>query len=833
MFAYEYRYDNRGRVVKKILPKDGSEGSVTMYWYDKADRVAYMRDPALGYRNRFYLYDRLGRLCVQGTCSNRYGQCGSMLAATSYASGSQGICQTGYSAPYTISDPQLEIVNYYDNYGFIGHHLTSAMPTVSISTNQEQYATGSLTGQVVYATGGEALGTVSVYDQKGQVVRSVRKGLGGLLEDVHTAYSFTGAVDTTWVDVSVGYGSGLTAETVYTYSKGKKTKMRVSVSHGRPAQSRETTYAYDAVGRLSGKARQLSGTGRSHCSYSYDVHGWLTSVTDGDFHERLYYADGLDGGRWNGNISTVKWKNANDGDVYQGYNLKYDGCNRLYDAVYGRGDNLTNYRNYFNENVEYDCNGNITRLRRRGLTDNLHGTFGLVDDLYMTYGGNMLTSVRDNATRLPYAGATDFDGMPGENPLTYNASGSLVSDAGRGIARIDYDRLNNPVRIQFTDGSVTRYVYSTAGEKLRVIHQTAVPNITVPIGNTRELLPSEILSADSTDYLLGGSLTLRNGRIDKLQFEEGYCQAAAYSGNASQDNFTFHYYDRDHLGNIRQVINAIGSTKGPVIQRMNYYPFGAEFCDGSTDSEVQSRRYNGKELDRMHGLDTYDYGARQYNPVTARWDRVDPLCEKYYSISPYAYCGGNPVMHIDPDGRKIVMSQNNSQEYNFQYNNAITYLKEHGCSSLISYLEDIPIEITIQEIGSNKQNSTDIRIGVNIIEWNAKQGLLTDLGHILSPAIRLYHELAHQEHKLRNPDKFLEDSKPNDSVYQSKDDENIINNEETDAARKCGEIPQDAITRESHGGIPFETTSSTSRNIININGEIKMWKYTWGESETF
>ena len=71
-------------------------------------------------------------------------------------------------------------------------------------------------------------------------------------------------------------------------------------------------------------------------------------------------------------------------------------------------------------------NGNITRLRRRGLTDNLHGAFGLVDDLYMTYGGNMLTSVRDNATRLPYAGATDFDGMPGENPLTYNASGSLV-----------------------------------------------------------------------------------------------------------------------------------------------------------------------------------------------------------------------------------------------------------------------------------------------------------------------------------------------------------------------------------------------------------------------
>ena len=222
-----------------------------------------------------------------------------------------------------------------------------------------------------------------------------------------------------------------------------------------------------------------------------------------------------------------------------------------------------------------------------GQVDNLHGSFGLVDNLSKTYVGNMLTSVCDSASRYSYAGATDFDGVLGQvYPLTYNASGSLVSDAGRGIARIDYDRLNNPVRIQFTDGSVTRYVYSTAGEKLRVIHQTAVPNITVAIGSARELLPLEILSADSTDYLLGGSLTLRNGRIDKYQFEEGYCQAAAYSGNASQDNFTFHYYDLDHLGNIRQVINAIGSTKGPVIQRMNYYPFGAEFCDGLTEANV-------------------------------------------------------------------------------------------------------------------------------------------------------------------------------------------------------------------------------------------------------
>ena len=139
----------------------------------------------------------------------------------------------------------------------------------------------------------------------------------------------------------------------------------------------------------------------------------------------------LDGNCYNGNISTMKWK-TNDDSGYKGYNLKYDDNNRLKNAVFGTGDNLTSYKNNFNEYVEYDSNGNITRLQRRGLTNKMNGNFGMVDNLYMTYKGNMLTSVRDEASRQPYEGATDFDGVKGkEYPLTYNASGSLVSDASR------------------------------------------------------------------------------------------------------------------------------------------------------------------------------------------------------------------------------------------------------------------------------------------------------------------------------------------------------------------------------------------------------------------
>ncbi|MDE6152429.1 MAG: hypothetical protein K2G12_10665, partial [Prevotella sp.] len=80
-----------------------------------------------------------------------------------------------------------------------------------------------------------------------------------------------------------------------------------------------------------------------------------------------------------------------------------------------------------------------------------------------------------------------------------------------------------------------------------------------------------------------------------------------------------------------------------------------------TSPSLQHYKYNGKELDRMHGLDWYDYGARNYDPVILQWDRPDPLAEKYYPVSPYVYCMGNPVNAIDPDGRKILIAGNREQ----------------------------------------------------------------------------------------------------------------------------------------------------------------------------
>ena len=67
------------------------------------------------------------------------------------------------------------------------------------------------------------------------------------------------------------------------------------------------------------------------------------------------------------------------------------------------------------------------------------------------------------------------------------------------------------------------------------------------------------------------------------------------------------------------------------------------------------RKSSGSNAGSSLTLESAAFGARQYSPALRRWMTPDPLSEKYYGTSPYAFCNNNPVNFVDPDGRMPIL----------------------------------------------------------------------------------------------------------------------------------------------------------------------------------
>lgn len=685
-YAYQYDYDECGNLVRKTLP--GSQ--YTQYWYDKEGLLAYEQDALLRDKGlyRFYLYDRFDRVVLVGTTTSCNTNIKNAKHDVSFSSQNGGIANSGYAFYGNTSNfskgsnVSLEKAYYYDSYGFLSGAFKDDF--APISPSQKGGCNDLLVGSIIKTSNGQFLFTVNSYDPKGNLINTSTKGLKGYTSKVSNTYSLTNKLVTSDAELDVKYGELLKISLTNEYSTRNNLLIskKLILSHGEGTESSSTlNYMYDATNRLSQIVRPEQ---YGNVSYSYDVHGWPVKIESNSFKEELSYSDGVGTPCYNGNISSLKWSNSNYSEK-RGYKFHYDRLNRLTEANYGEGESLSNAGDNFKESVNYDLNGNITSLERHGKKQD--GTYGVIDKLNVSLNGNQIVNISDAADKIVYEGALDFEpASDGISSCKYNDFGALISDTGRGITMIEYDNNKNPIRIQFSNGNVTKYIYSAEGTKLRTIYYTAMPNINVPDGCTHELDASEIQTTDSLDFLMEGNLILKNGRINKYLFEGGYCGIAkpappfslyedgsdseiseeqkAYEERRKEwtkaveelnatDAFNFYYYNKDHLGNNREVID----FRGKICQVINYYPFGTPFSDQSTtlQADFQPYKYNGKEFDMMHGLNTYDYGARQYNPIVPTWDRIDPLCENFGYMSPYNYCLDNPVNTTDQDGEGPIL----------------------------------------------------------------------------------------------------------------------------------------------------------------------------------
>src|SRR5690606_19542723 len=111
--------------------------------------------------------------------------------------------------------------------------------------------------------------------------------------------------------------------------------------------------------------------------------------------------------------------------------------------------------------------------------------------------------------------------------------------------------------------------------------------------------------------------------------------------------YLVNYFIRDHLGSTRAVVDGAGT----VLEKNDYYPFGARHKRGDYVISDNRYRYNGKEEQTVGNVGFLDYGARMYDAAIGRWHSVDPMGEGRPGVTVYNFTWNNPILNIDPDGR--------------------------------------------------------------------------------------------------------------------------------------------------------------------------------------
>ena len=462
------------------------------------------------------------------------------------------------------------------------------------------------------------------YDYQGRLIQSHRKEALGGAGHIHQSLTFTGKPSMTRETVALPDGRIDSLVTVRSYDGQERLVSETTSLNGR---SQSVSYGYDEIGRMTGR---IYGTEANPSTLtetlSYNIRDQLTGLNSSVFSMTLRYQEPTLGSvpKYNGGISEWEW-NHGAGAETNAWSLSYDGVGRLTDARRFVSGVQTN--SFSERSITYDRNSNALTLTRYG------GNAATPEErLAHSYDGNLLSGISNT-------GASGGGGS-----FTHDTNGNLTRD-GLSMLDIDYNDRNLTSRISSGGATLAEYEYLADGTKLRAVDGS---------GNGYQYRGSLIYTqtagqSDSPVITLDCAVTSA-GRI------------ARETSAAGTVSYRPLIHLCDHLGSVRSVID--GDT-GTVVEASDYYPFGkritpppaAEPVEATSQSATSPNRwhFSGKESQSFlyANIPLLDFGARMYNPTIARWTTSDPMSEKYYGISPYVYCLGNPISIIDPNGMDI------------------------------------------------------------------------------------------------------------------------------------------------------------------------------------
>ncbi len=654
--CFRYEYDSRGNCTLKAVPG----GPQTSYRYDSHNRLFAEQDGLMKNDNQWLIhhYDYLGRPAFSAYAdiskADVESLCGRAFTVFAPGEGSSLATHTGgYVCPEELSSKAkyagLAEAHYYDSYAY-----TSGLPERWRSFCSPSYfpSPRSSTVGLETATAAGSHLRVKMYDEAGRVIREAYGDMTQNPEqETHYRYNYkgeiTGQLDRTFAPESIIRDISHTY-----YSSGHLRETRVT----QDGKTATITRYYDGTGQIA----KLELGGNIVRTFGYNVNGWQTSsvataiynpatpLVPADslivikstgssaarigktektvIEEQLHYADEADGTtpRYDGKISARRRDN-----MMTAYD--YDNHGRL-------ASSLTSYITTgpirplavpdYSTAYTYDRNANITSLSRQGIIDNVGRmpVYGLHSRYSMTYAGNQLSRMEIEREGEDYEGRTGVGATGTVTNFWYDVNGNMGRDMSRGIMETRYNRLNLPTDIYFRNGHRQAIVYDGFGQKRQVSYsQTDDPMLGAMMG----------VPEDSA-YTLQG----RRSYLGPHVFVSDSLEYSAFPGGYFTPKGTY-YYITDWQGNNI----AVFSDKGRLEQQTTYYPYGEPVVEPAG----QRYLFGGKEREHAGGRNSSDFGPRCLTP-TGSWSAADRMSESFYPLSPFSYCGGDPINRIDPTG---------------------------------------------------------------------------------------------------------------------------------------------------------------------------------------